>query len=195
MTTPFWWYLCRKTQGRWVLSHLRPAWSESYWRAVLETEMETEVVMDLDWYLASFLICSFLLVSLLKMYPGKYFVRSSQCQGLYLGESKLCFVFFFFFSIYSISASSKLCLFVWESNFCSRLSHSPCLKITFTENAFCWCFDLFLIPRWKSRRNQLFHWQIFPQGSDHSPWVVRISLISSFLWCRWGKGLSSLLAL
>lgn len=95
--------------------------------------METEVVMDLDWYLASFLICSFLLSSLLKMYPSKYFVCSSQCQGLYLGESKL----WFFFSIYSISASSKLCLFILEFNFCSRLSHSPCLKIMFTENAFC----------------------------------------------------------
>lgn len=177
-------------QGWWVLSHLRPTWSESYWRVVLETEMETEVVMDLDWYLASFLSCSFLLLPLLKMYPSKYFVRSSQCQGLYLGGIKTVG----FFSIYSISASSKLCLFILESNFCSRLSHSPCLKITFTENAFCWCFDLFLIPRWKSRGNRLFLWQIFPQGSDHSPWVVRISLISSFLWCRWGKGLNSLLA-
>lgn len=82
-------------QGWWVLSHLRPTWSESYWRAVLETKMETEVVMDLDWYLASFLSCSFLLLPLLKMYPSKYFVRSSQCQGLYLGESKL-WVFFLY---------------------------------------------------------------------------------------------------
>lgn len=102
-----------------------------FWRAVPETEKEAESVMKLDWYLASSLTCLFLLLSPLQTSPSKHFVCSSQFQGLDLRESTLWWLF----SPYSICASSKLylfCLLILESNFCSRLSNRPYLKMEFT---------------------------------------------------------------